>query len=285
MRDALSGLRSPVGNLQTLVGFDGSTFDLIFGRQTMIQESCSFQSEAEVAAVVAIEEQTSSTSAYELKFLIDENRAAEVLAWARRHMACDPHVEPSLGDAYRISSLYLDTPALDVFCHRGSAARSKLRLRRYGDESAVYLERKRKRRDCVEKRRVPVLEAEMRLLQGPDIPSDWTGRWFHKRLRAHRLQPICQVSYERAAYVAGDPKDPLRLTLDRRLGCVPATEWAVPSFHRGLDLLPGRRILELKYRGLLPALFKRAIRDLCLRSTALSKYRLSVEACKRSVMS
>ena len=86
---------------------------------------------------------------------------AKFLAWARQHMAPDPHVEPSLGDAYRISSLYLDTPALDVFCHRGSAARSKFRLRRYGDESAVYLERKRKKRDCVEKRRVPVLEAEM----------------------------------------------------------------------------------------------------------------------------
>ncbi len=208
---------------------------------------------------------------------------AEVLAWARQYMAPDPHVEPSLGDAYRISSLYLDTPALDVFCHRGSAARSKFRLRRYGDESAVYLERKRKKRDCVEKRRVSVLETETRLLQDPDTPSDWTGRWFHKRLRARRLQPICQVAYERAAYVAGDPKDPLRLTLDRRLRCLPVTEWAVPSFHGCLDLLPGRRILELKYRGLLPALFKRAIRDLGLSPAAISKYRLGVEACMRSV--
>jgi hypothetical protein len=254
----------------------------------MIQELSCFRSEAEVAAVAGIEEETphpSTSPAYELKFLIDENRAGEVLAWARRYMASDPHVEPSLGDAYRIFSLYLDTPAIDVFCHRGSAARSKFRLRRYGDESAVYLERKRKKRDCVEKRRVPVLEAEMKLLQDPDTPADWPGRWFHKRLRSHCLQPICQVSYERAAYVAGDPKDPLRLTLDRRLGCAPATEWAVPSFERGLDLLPGRRILELKYRGLLPALFKRAIRELCLSLTAVSKYRLSVEACKRSSLS
>ena len=114
----------------------------------------------------------------------------------------------------------------------------------------------------------------MRLLQDPETAPDWTGRWFHKRLWAHRLQPICQVSYERAAYVAGDLKDPLRLTLDRQLSCVPATEWAVPSFHRGLDLLPGQRILELKYRGLLPALFKRAIRDLSLGPAAVSKYRL-----------
>jgi hypothetical protein len=254
----------------------------------MIQELCSSQNQSEVGAVPGIAKETSHTHAspaYELKFLIDENRAGEVLSWARQHMTLDPHVEPSLGDAYRIFSLYLDTPALDVFCRRGFAARSKFRLRRYGDESAIYLERKRKKRDCVEKRRVPVLEAEMGLLQGPDTPPDWTGRWFHKRLRARRLQPICQVSYERAAYIAGDTQDPLRLTLDRRLGCVPATEWAVPSFHRGLDLLPGRRILELKYRGLLPALFKQAIRDLCLSPAAVSKYRLSVEACKRSISS
>jgi hypothetical protein len=254
----------------------------------MIQDSCCFQSQAEGPVVAGIAKETPSTYvslAYELKFLIDENRAGAVLSWARQHMTLDPHVEPSLGDAYRIFSLYLDTPALDVFSRRGSTARSKFRLRRYGDESAIYLERKRKKRDCVEKRRVPVLEAEMALLQGPDTPPDWTGRWFHKRLRARRLQPICQVSYERAAYVAGDPKDPLRLTLDRQLGCVPATEWVAPSFHRGLDLLPGRRILELKYRGLLPVLFKQAIRDLCLSPAAVSKYRLSVEACKRSVSS
>ena len=254
----------------------------------MIQDSYCFQSQAAVPVVASIDKvmpDTVTLPAYELKFLVDENRSSEILAWARQHMAPDPHVEPSLGDAYRISSLYLDTPALDVFCHRGSAARSKFRLRRYGDESAVYLERKRKKRDCVEKRRVSVLEAETRLLQDPDTPSDWTGRWFHKRLRARRLQPICQVTYERAAYVAGDPKDPLRLTLDRRLRCLPATEWAVPSFLGRLDLLPGRRILELKYRGLLPALFKRAIRDLGLSPTAISKYRLGVEACKRSVWS
>lgn len=253
----------------------------------MIQDSYCFQSQAEVAVVASIDKEmphTVASPAYELKFLIEENRSGEILTWARQHMAPDPHVEPFLGDAYRISSLYLDTPALDVFCHRGSAARSKFRLRRYGDESAVYLERKRKKRDCVEKRRVSILEAETRLLQDPDTPSDWTGRWFHERLRARRLQPICQVAYERAAYVAGDPKDPLRLTLDRRLRCLPATEWAVPSFHGRLDLLPGRRILELKYRGLLPALFKRAIRDLGLSPTAISKYRLGVEACKRSVL-
>ncbi len=133
---------------------------------------------------------------------------AEVLAWARQYMAPDPHVEPSLGDAYRISSLYLDTPALDVFCHRGSAARSKFRLRRYGDESAVYLERKRKKRDCVEKRRVSVLETETRLLQDPDTPSDWTGRWFHKRLRARRLQPICQVSLRTCRLCRGRSERP-----------------------------------------------------------------------------
>ena len=254
----------------------------------MIQELCSSQNQSEVGAVSGIAKETSHTHAspaYELKFLIDENRAGEVLSWARQYMTPDPHVEPSLGDAYRIFSLYLDTPALDVFCRRGFAARSKFRLRRYGDESAIYLERKRKKRDCVEKRRVPVVEAEMGLLQGPDTPPDWTGRWFHKRLRARQLQPICQVSYERAAYIAGDPIDPLRLTLDRRLGCVPATEWAAPSFHRGMELLPGRRILELKYRGLLPALFKQAIRDLCLNPAPVSKYRLSVEACKRSIVS
>jgi hypothetical protein len=265
---------------QTLVGFSGH----FLTETTMIQELSCFQSQAEVAAAAATGEasQASTSRAYELKFLIHEKMAGEVLTWARRHMASDPHVEASLGDAYRVSSLYLDTPTMDVFCHRGSAARSKFRLRRYGDESAIYLERKRKRRDCVEKRRTPILEAEMGLLQDPDTATDWPGRWFHRRLHARHLQPICQLRYERTAYVSGDSKDPVRLTLDRRLRCLPAAEWVVPSFCEGLDLLPGKRILEFKYRGPLPALFKGAICELGLRPAAVSKYRLGVEACKVS---
>ncbi|HEX2524069.1 MAG TPA: VTC domain-containing protein, partial [Terriglobia bacterium] len=116
----------------------------------MIQELSCSQSQAGVAMATSTREEThtSTSQAYELKFLIHEKMAGEVLAWARSHMASDPHVEPSLGDAYRVSSLYLDTPGMDVFCHRGSAAHSKFRLRRYGDEPAIYLERKRKRKDC-----------------------------------------------------------------------------------------------------------------------------------------
>ena len=54
----------------------------------MIQELCSFQSEAEVTAAIGIEERPSHPStaaAYELKFLINENAAGEVLAWRSTH--------------------------------------------------------------------------------------------------------------------------------------------------------------------------------------------------------
>ena len=53
--------------------------------------------------------------AYELKFTLDAEKAGLVEHWARRHMAPDPHGDPALGGAYRIHSLYLDTPALDVY--------------------------------------------------------------------------------------------------------------------------------------------------------------------------
>ncbi len=39
--------------------------------------------------------------AYELKFLLDEERGRAVEAWARRRLALDPHGDPALGGAYR----------------------------------------------------------------------------------------------------------------------------------------------------------------------------------------
>src|SRR5438270_569717 len=80
--------------------------------------------------------------AYELKFLIGAAQAREVEARARRCLTLDPHGDPALGGAYRTTSLYFDTPTLDVY-HRTAAHKGhKLRARRYGSMPCVFLERK-----------------------------------------------------------------------------------------------------------------------------------------------
>jgi hypothetical protein len=117
-----------------------------------------------------------------MKFPLDEPRARAVEAWARRHLRPDPHALPGPNGAYRTVSLYLDTPALDVYRRTGVVGRGKLRIRRYGAEACVYLEHKARFGDRVHKRRSCVPVEELFLLT-EEAPAAWPGAWFARRLR------------------------------------------------------------------------------------------------------
>jgi hypothetical protein len=212
-----------------------------------------------------------------LKFLLDEARAREVEAWARRRLAADPHGDPYLDGAYRTTSLYFDTPELDVYHGTPSYKRRKFRVRRYGSAPWAFLERKSKWGDRVEKRRTPVPDAELPLLAGPASGESWPGHWFHRRLWMRRLLPACRVVYERTAYVGSCREGPLRLTLDRRVRGVLADDWDLVPFEGGPTLTP-QTILEFKFRSALPAVLKEVVQALRLCPAAVSKYRLCQEA-------
>lgn len=216
--------------------------------------------------------------AYELKFLIDEARAQAVEGWARQRLAPDPHADPELGGAYRTTSLYCDTPELDVYRRSSGFKRRKFRVRRYGSASWVFLERKSKRGNRVTKRRTAVPEDELVQLGPPMSLVDWSGHWFHRQLTARRLGPACLVAYQRTAYGGACPESLLRLTLDRRIHGILASEWLLRPFEGGLPLLAGQVILELKYHTGLPAPFKELIEGLALTPSVVSKYRLCREA-------
>ena len=122
-----------------------------------VPPSCNGVAEAVSPSLVPVD----GVPAFELKFLLDPARAECVTAWARRHLSPDPHADPALGGAYRVHSLYLDTAGLDIY-HRGdSYRRRKYRLRRYGAEPWLYLERKSRWGDRVAKRRTRVDEGEV----------------------------------------------------------------------------------------------------------------------------
>jgi hypothetical protein len=216
--------------------------------------------------------------AFELKFLLEEARAREVEAWARRHLATDPHGDPVLGGAYRTTSLYCDTPELDVY-HRAEAYKTqKFRVRCYGSMAWAFLERKAKQDDRVAKRRTPVPAEDLALLAHVEVPAGWTGRWFHRNLQAYRLLPACLVLYQRTAYAGWGPEGPLRLTLDRHVQGRLANQWSLGPGEGARPLLAGQIILELKFRIALPAPFQALVRDLHLCPGIVSKYRLCREA-------
>ncbi|MCI0460635.1 MAG: polyphosphate polymerase domain-containing protein [Gemmataceae bacterium] len=216
--------------------------------------------------------------AFELKFLLDEIGAQEVETWARRRLVLDPHGDPALGGAYRTTSLYCDTPELDVYHGAPSYRRRKFRMRRYGAAPWTFLERKSKWGDRVAKRRTVVPEEELPLLAHPLALLTWPGSWFHRRLLARRLGPACRIDYQRTAYVGAGPEGPLRLTLDRRIHGILTSEWSLAPFEGGLPLLTGQVILEFKFRSALPTPFKELVTDLRLSPRTVSKYRLCREA-------
>jgi VTC domain len=216
--------------------------------------------------------------AFELKFLLDEVLARRIEECVRDRLPLDAHGDASLGGAYRTTTLYLDTVGRDVFHRSTSFKRRKYRLRRYGAEPHVFLERKSKKGDRVRKRRTAIPDEELVLLANALAVTTWTGHWFHRQSLARGLRPSCVIAYERTAYTDISPEGPMRLTIDRRLRGTPAGEWEVVPDDGGLAFLPGQAVLEFKFRTTLPALFKELLAEFRLNPGASSKYRLCLRA-------
>ena len=215
------------------------------------------------------------TFASEVKFVVGPDVAERVRAWAREHLAADPHGTGDFNDQYLTSSVYFDTARHDVFHRRGSFGRSKYRVRRYGHDDVVFLERKLREPTVLAKRRTVAPLTALERLAKPRGEAEWGGRWFEQRIAARRLAPVCQVSYHRTARMAVTGSDIVRLTVDDSLAARATSElsFGVEDLH---PVLAGRAIVELKYRHTIPTIFKRMVEQFALTAQQASKYRLSM---------
>lgn len=211
--------------------------------------------------------------AFELKFCIPDSLAQEIRTWMRRRLLPDPHGTGPDQDEYTITSLYFDTPALDVFHRNGSYGRSKFRIRRYGLAESLFLERKLKTRGLVSKRRSRVAPDELSQLRAAENAGDWIGVWYRKRLQLRQLAPVCQIRYRRVARYLEVGGNLLRLTVDDSIQARRTTDYTL-DFHDGNPVLDGdRAIVEMKYIDTLPVLLKEVVETFALSPQALSKYR------------
>lgn len=218
------------------------------------------------------------TAAFELKFLLPESLARQLETWAAHRLQRDAFADERNGGSYQTTTLYLDTPQFDVFHRSAGFRRRKYRLRRYGHEQTLFLERKTRRGDRVKKRRSSVPLADLGLVCEHLGFGEWGGLWFSQRVALRKLQPACRLTYERTAFVALTGGNPVRLTLDRHIRGAATTDWNLAPVEIGSGILPGEVVCEFKFREAMPNLFKEVIADLQLQAGSISKYRRMLTA-------
>jgi hypothetical protein len=218
----------------------------------------------------------------EIKYLVPLAIADDVRQWCRRRFVPDPNGAGPAGDTYQTTSLYFDTPSLDVFYRRGSFGRSKYRIRRYNAGDTLFLERKLKKRDLVSKRRSIIPWEDLSRLDAEFPTCGWPGFWFHRRILARELDPYCQIAYRRTALMSQVGSQKLRVTLDLEIRACTARGLRFQPASDGCLLLPEHAILELKQEGAQPQVFRGLEAEFALQPVPVSKYRLAVESMTAS---
>jgi hypothetical protein len=212
----------------------------------------------------------------ELKFVVDTAVGQRIREWARHRLAADPHGSGPFGDEYRVSSVYFDTEARDVFHRRGSYGRSKYRIRRYEDDATAFVERKLRTGARLAKRRTSIDVAMLPFIAGTTLNGDGTA-WFRRRVALRGLRPVCQVSYSRVARMGDPAAGAARMTLDQGVRAFTSDAFTFED-RPGIVLLEGYAILELKYRGAIPTVFKEVVETFALTPRRWSKYRAAAAA-------
>jgi hypothetical protein len=222
-------------------------------------------------------------NALEIKFEVDADTAARIRERARALFAADPYAGGPHADEYTTSTLYFDTEDFKVYRRKASYRRAKHRIRRYGTGDIVFLERKLRTPDLVSKRRTTVRCDDLPLLTAASPDPSWEGRWFHERLMLRRLGVVCQVNYRRTARQGVTDQGPFRLTLDEDLRGLTTT---APEFQSGTGVtLTNSTIVEMKFRGAMPAVLKQIVEEFAMRPAKVSKYRLGIEGVRQDAVS
>ena len=212
----------------------------------------------------------------ETKLLVDARLGDDIRAWARQRLDPDPHGRGEFRDQYGVCSVYLDTEAHDVYHRRGSYGRSKYRIRHYENDQAAFLERKLRTRLRLTKRRTRIPLDAVPGLRLDDPDPTHPACWFFRRVTLRRLRPVCVIRYERTARMAETPEGPVRMTLDASVTACP-TNLVTLNTGPGRPLVERLMILEVKYSGVFPRIFKDLLDEFHLTPKPASKYRFAVQ--------
>jgi len=231
---------------------------------------------------------------FEMKYLIDEIRAAGIARYVRPFLEPDRYSKLRRDGMYPIVSLYLDSPDLRL-CREtltGQKNRFKLRIRSYTDEPEYpqFFEIKRRVNQVILKSRARVTDADVPiLLKGRSLPPQGYStdekvlNQFQLYMASIHAGPMVSIRYLRQAF-EGTGEARVRVTFDREL-CYkvthePQVRLGGPGWQRH-TFTTGYTILEIKFTGRYPAWLTRLVRDFELEVTPVSKFATSItQACR-----
>lgn len=231
---------------------------------------------------------------FEFKYWVPAAMCGEVIEYALPYLVLDPFNAASGLSRQHNTTLYLETPGLDRYrTHIDSAAdRYKLRVRAYGDVSdgPAFFETKRKINAITVKTRAAVPLTEVApLLEGtydalppslsPEERRHLEGFLYLKTVSDAR--PCVLVRAHRESYCAPDPREDVRLTLDRDVTFQRAHGPSLRGDPQGWIPIDGydqhgrqgaHVMVELKFPRLAPAWMGHLVNRLDLWRVGYSKY-------------
>jgi len=223
-------------------------------------------------------------SRYECKYLVDPGAADVLRGIVQQFMRPDRFAANRRGHRYVISSLYFDSPGLDLFrgTREGRLSRYKLRVRTYSDDPAtkLYFEIKKRWDQVVLKTRVPVdRDVAASVLEGGDpvggAPPGLAE--FRMRLRELSAEPVVKVRYDREAYEART-SEPVRVTFDHNIqyAVTRSPECSVGGGVWSRGPLEGV-VVEIKFTNTCPSWVTQLIDRLQMMRESIPKYVSSLE--------
>lgn len=214
---------------------------------------------------------------HELKYYIALSDASVLAGKLARVLTPDPHAGPT--GEYSIRSLYFDDAFDTAYRDKldGVMHRDKYRIRIYNaSDRAIFLERKRKVGDMIEKASVRITRrlcdqltdgdpTGLQRLENPLIQDLFV------QMRLRGLHPVVLVVYDREAYI--HPVEHTRITFDKRISSgVSRLDLFDPELPTVPATDPGVLALEVKFDRYLPDFLPPLLSAVPSERSAISKY-------------
>ena len=200
----------------------------------------------------------------EVRGVVPLSRLEEIRECANRILSPD-------GEPYRVATLYLDTPELEML--HGMYARSDMiyRVRHYEGDASVWLERKRRLGHAVSKRRSvwPLEDLSAVLSGGARLSQEWPEK-IRCEIQTKNLGIRTIVTFRRTAWVS----EKLRLTLDEGVEAAQHADLhRIAPASRSVPLLPNAAVIEFKTESeTRPVVMSDLMTELAVEPQEFSKY-------------